>query len=309
MRQRAVFPAVVEVGSRGVVLLLALASWACGGAVTSGSAVGKAGTGVSGHAHAVPQGAEVCALKEAMAAQAGGAEKSLHDSCSKQLKSDQLWRRSMVVLGAYGETLDAIASDEGAETAGQVEAAGTGVKGSDWIAVEDGPEKAAREAVAQLVNQMSTSSAKGDLDKTIKDAAPHVNTICDGLVAYLEAQARSLGEVHKEAEKKRVSKSDRRCGSIDNKPLCVSDSATDRVVYAHTFGQLALLEANHLEARDAVAGFCAAHKKLEEAAAKGATSDESTHAAVVDAVKSSRRPPPAAEAAPPASPPAAPAKK
>jgi hypothetical protein len=36
------------------------------------------------------------------------------------------------------------------------------------------------------------------------------------------------------------------------------------VVHAHALGSLAALERNHEDAHDAVAGFCAAHRKLEE---------------------------------------------
>ena len=63
---------------------------------------------------------------------------------------------------------------------------------------------------------------------------------------------------------------------------------SDRVVYASTFGHLAMLESNQAEARDAVNGFCAAHLKLEEAAAAGNLSKDATHSAVVDAIRSAR---------------------
>ena len=63
----------------------------------------------------------------------------------------------------------------------------------------------------------------------------------------------------------------------------------DRMVYASAFGQIATLESAHLEAHDAVAGFCAAHLKLEAAATAGTLSKDQTYADVVEAVKSVHR--------------------
>ena len=294
------------------VLFLSIWLPACGGAVGSGMAVGRVGQHLSSRAGSVPQGAEVCSLKEALAAQPG-VDKPISDACSKAAKSDQLWRRSMVVLGAHGDTLESIAAGNNNDHAGQVEAALTGVKGSSWIDVEDGPEKAAREAVAQLVDQMAQNTAKGDLTKAVKDAAPHVKTICDGLIPYLDTQAKGFEDVGKEIEKKRVARTERRCTTIDGKPFCVSYSSIDRVVYANAYGQLVALEAGHAEARDAAAAFCAMHKKLAEAAESGKLSDDATYTEIVEAVKSAQAapaaPPPADAKAPPAGDAKAPPKK
>ena len=282
---------------RGAVggVALALMMPACGGAATSGVAVGKVGRDLSARADSVPQGAEVCALQAALAAPAAGAEKPMSEACDKALTSDQLWRRSMIVLAAYSETLETMASDTSSDTTGQLEAALTGVRGVDWIQVEDGPEKAARNAAAQLVNQMGTNTSEGDLEKAVKDAAPHVKTLCDGLTAYLDTQTQSLADIQKEAEKKRTTRNDRRCGSLDNRSICVSESVLDRIVYANVLGHGATLESNHWEARNAVASFCAAHRKLEEASANGELSAEKTYVAVIDAVKSARRAQPQGE--------------
>jgi hypothetical protein len=269
-------------------LALAALMPACGGAVASGAAVGKVGSGLSSHAQAVPEGTEVCTAKEALATAPGAPEKPMSEACVKAQKSDELWRRSMIVLAAYGDMLETLAVD-GSETAGQLEAAQTGVSGAPWVDVEDGKEKAARTAVSQIVEQMSTASAKGDLEKALQDAGPHVKTVCDGLVPYLEAQASGLADIQAEVEKKRTSQSDRRCGGLDSRTVCVSDSRADQIVYADAMASLAALQRSHEEARNAVAGFCAAHKKLEAAAAEGNLSDDDTYAGVVDAVKSARR--------------------
>ena len=65
------------------------------------------------------------------------------------------------------------------------------------------------------------------------------------------------------------------------------------------FGGLAMKEANHLEARDDVASFCAAHAKLESAAGAGTTNKDETYAEIVNAVKAVPRSKPARQAAAP----------
>lgn len=244
---------------------------------------------VSAHAASAPQGGEVCAIKEGLAAATGGPDKPIGDTCARPLKDDQLWHRSMLVLGVYGESLDAVANGTSTDTSGQILAARTGIEGKDWSSADGAPEQAAKEAAANLVELIRTNAAKGKLDKAVKDAAPYVHTLCDGITSYLEEQGKGYGEVMKEVEKRRAQKSDRRCTTIDSKPVCVSDSSSDRIVYGHAVGQLALLEANHREAKEAVASFCAAHRALEEAAANGKLSDDATYTAVVNAVKAARK--------------------
>lgn len=256
----------------------------CGGAVTSGVAVGKVGRGLSARTGSVPQGAQVCALQEAIA----GSEKPPSEACSKAIKNDQLWRRVMQVLAAHGETLEALANGAKGDTAGRLEAAQTGITGNDWISVDGASEQASRDAAAKLVNQMSNGSG-GDLERALKDAAPEVKTMCDGLGAYLETQAKAFGDIQKEAEKKRASRSDRRCAAQDGRTVCVGESVIDRMLYANVFGQATLLESAHLEARENLAGFCAAHKKAEEAAADGRLGKDQTYTDIVEAVKSARK--------------------
>lgn len=282
--------------------LVACTVVACGGAATPGLAVGRVGRGLAAHADSVPRGAQVCALRDALAAQQGGPEKPLAEVCAKATKSDELWHRSMIVLGAHAETLAVIASGKSDADTGKLEAALTGVHSPDWVDVDELPERNARAAVVQLVDQMNANASKGDLGKAVADAAPHVKTLCDGLVPYLDAQRQGLEDAQKEAEKRRVARTDRRCTSIDNRPVCVPDSASDRVVYASAYGELAGLARAHSAARDAVAAFCAAHKKLEEAAGAGRAGDDATYPEVVEAVKASRPAPPATSAAPAAPP-------
>jgi hypothetical protein len=269
--------------------------------VGSGVAVASIGRGLSTHAHAVPQGAEACALHEAIAARTPGTpEKPVSETCGKAANSDLLWRRALIVLAAYSQKLEAVASGASPETSGQLEAALTGVRGDSWIDAESGQETAARDAVAKLVNQMATKSDKADLDKTVTDAAPHVKTLCTGLGAYLDEQVKKFDEVGTELEKKRSAKTDRRCATFDSRTICVSESVLDRIVYASSFGGLAMQKANHLDARDNVAMFCAAHAKLEAAAGSGTTGKDETYVTIVDAVKAVPRAEPQKQPAAPA---------
>jgi hypothetical protein len=273
-------------GALPAAIALAISMPSCASSANSSVAVASIGRGLSAHAGAVPQGAEACALHEAVAARTPGTpDKPLSETCAKAVNSDLLWRRAMVVLSAYSQKLEAVASGASPETSGQLEAALTGVRADDWIDAEPGPEQAARDAVAKLVTQMATKSEKTDLDKTIKDAAPHVKTVCSGLGAYLDEQVKKFDEVGTELEKKRASRTDRRCATFDTRTICVSESVLDRVVYAISFGDLARQEANHLDARDNVAMFCAAHAKLESAAGSGTTNKDETYVAIVEAVK------------------------
>jgi len=290
-------------------LILAIAG--CGGAIGSGVSVGKGGQQRAVHAPAGPQGGEACALKDALAAEQGP-EKPIDTKCEKELKADRVWNGALHALAAYGDTLGTVAGGAGSETSGQIEAAAAGAP-ADAADAADGPEKAARDASAALLEQLAKKEDKDDPADLIKRAAPHVKAICDGLPAYLDAQATSIGEALKEAEKKRISPNDRRCGTLDNRSICVGDTAVDRAVYASTYGRLTRLEHSHRRARDGVAGFCAAHVKLEEAANKGTLEDDATVTAIAEAVKSARgaapaAAAPAADAKPAADPKAAPKK-
>lgn len=271
--------------TRGHVLAaMTMLMVACGGATTSGLAVGKLGDGVGAHAQTAPQGAELCAVEKALAAKPSVIGKPVGEDCSDALKRDRLWRGAMRTLSAYSGTLEALASGDGDESAGKLQAARTGVTDSDWI---DAPDTEARDAVAKLVEVMKSDAAKDDLEKTVTAAAPHVKTICDGLLAYSSEQATKATKMFSEVEAQRGSQTDRRCGALDNRSICVNESLVDRVTYGHLYAQLALLESNHRAARDAVSAFCAAHGELESAAADGKLDDEATRAAIVKAVQSS----------------------
>jgi hypothetical protein len=324
---RAVVPIPRHVSGLVVLVALALAPpfLACGSStVTSGVAIGKIGHGLSASAQTVPQGAEVCVLQDALATPAPGtAEKPAAETCAKAIKSDQLWRGAMVVLAAHADRLGALGGGTKPETAGQLEAALTRVRGSDWAEPSDPQEQAARDAVTQLANQMSAGDSKADLAKAIKDAAPPVKTVCDGLTSYLDKQVQGVIDIETEVEKRRTSHVSRRCGKVGDQGVCVSDSFLDRITYANVYGRAAAVADSHAETRDTLAAFCAAHQKLAEAAAKGQIDKDQTYLDVVAAVKaapSSQRPssqPPfssasaksRASAAPPVSqPPAASAK-
>jgi hypothetical protein len=244
----------------------------------------------------VPQGAEICAVREGLAAQQGTPKKAWSEACAKMHKRDELYRRALVALAAHGETLASIAEES--DHAGELEAARLGVSGPTWIEVEEGPDKAAREAVAQLADQMSKASGEPDLAQAITDAAPHVKTLCEHLGSYLEEQATGLDELTVEIENKRDAPTERRCGMLDqSRSLCVSETVADRVIYAQALGQLTLSAANHAAAQRDVAAFCSAHEELEKAATAGTLDDDATYAAIVEAVKRARQARAAAEPA------------
>jgi hypothetical protein len=73
-----------------------------GSNVMSSVAVGTFAQGLSARSQTVPQGTEVCVLQDALASPAAGTpEKPAGETCSRAIKSDQLWRRTMLVLAAH----------------------------------------------------------------------------------------------------------------------------------------------------------------------------------------------------------------
>jgi hypothetical protein len=259
---------------------------ACGGgAVGPVVSVGKVGGSLAGHAQSVPQSAEVCALDEALKATPGKTPAQVTDPCKKRVASDKLGRTSLVVLGAYGEHLESLAAGDDPVSSGSLQAALTGVRGPNFADVEEGEEKAARDAVAKLAEQLGKSTSDDDLEQTVKAAAPNVKTVCDNLVRVLDKQASRLAELQTEIPQKLSAPSARRCAMLDNRPICMADSIGDHLAYATEFGRLAALESQHRDARNRVAAFCAAHKELEAAADSGDLDSEDTARRVADAVR------------------------
>jgi hypothetical protein len=132
---------------------------------------------------------------------------------------------------------------------------------------------------------MGTSAPKADLAKVVQDAAPQVKTLCEGLTAYLDKLAKAAADVQNDVEKKRAARANHRCGMLDNRTICVSESFVDRMVYANVYGRAAGVTSSHLGTRDAVATFCAAHQKLEEASANGQLGKDQAYLDIVEAVK------------------------
>ena len=94
----------------GIALALLVPS--CAARSNSGVAVASIGRGLSTHAHTVPQGAEACALHEALARTPGTADKPLSEACAKAVNSDLLWRRALVVLSTRNLQLATNLSNE-----------------------------------------------------------------------------------------------------------------------------------------------------------------------------------------------------
>jgi len=250
----------------------------------SGAAVARIGTQLSAQSYAVPQGAKICGFQEALSAQPG-TDKPVASACGKAVMADHVWRRAMLGLAAYSSKLESLAHGADRETAGKLEAAMSGVNDANWIQVEGAQEQAARDAIAQLFTQLKTNTSKGDLAQTVKESAPQVKVLCDGLSAYLDTQVKAISDIQADVEKKKAARGDRRCGTVDNKSVCVGESFLDRMVYGNLFGDLTSIENSHLDARDNVATFCAAHRKLEDAAANNRLSNSKTYQEIIDAVQ------------------------
>jgi hypothetical protein len=258
---------------------------ACGKSAVAGAAVGTAASGLSAHRAGVPRGADACAFRAALDAQPGRAKSTLEDTCKEPLARDKLWSKAMQTLSAYGQNLNDLSMGADPELSGGLAAQLTGVRGSTWIEVSSNDDKAARDAVAQLVNQMSNRTSKDDVEKAVGDAAPHVKTICKGLDTYLGEQVADFQKLRSEIEDKQASTGSRRCLVIDTRSFCVGESVGDRLSYASIVAHLAALERNHAAARDELAGFCAAHESLAQAAGRGDVGDEETYGTVVSATR------------------------
>jgi hypothetical protein len=264
---------------------LSLVITACGGSVVrAGTGVGVAAEGLRFHADNSARTAEVCLLQDSLAAQSGAVEKPMAETCRKAQKNDLLWRRSLVVMSLYGERLSAAAAGEEAETSGKLEAALSGVNGPDWSDAED---QSARDAVSQLVGQMSSasSSTRIDLNKLVQDAAPPIKTLCDSLHNHFDSELRDLESIRKDVDKKSSSRAIRRCGTFETHTICVADTVVDRMVYAEIYARVAAIENATYDARDSVLRFCAAHDKLAEAAQNGQIGKKETYLAIVEAAK------------------------
>lgn len=276
----------------GLVLLggaLAGGAVACGkAAVGTGAAAGTVGRDLAGSATEVPRGAEVCAMQKALAAPTPGAEKPLRETCEDAATSEELWRRAMIVLGAYTARLEAMTAGADATSSGQLAAARTGVTGPTWIEVDDPAEVEARAAVAKLVELLERDEQKQDLDDTVKAAAPYVQTLCEGMDPYFDAQLGALAEIRRDVEKRQTNRSDRRCGMVDNRSFCVGESAQDRLDQGAIYGQVAALSRGYVDAKNALSRLCAAHAELAEAAENGRVKQRDTTAAMVDAVKGAK---------------------
>ncbi len=254
----------------------------------TGAAAGTVGRDLADRTGEVPRGAEVCAMKKALAAPAPGADRPLRETCADAATSEELWRRAMIVLGAYAGRLEAVADGADPTSAGQLAAARTGVTGPSWIDVEDPAEVEARAAVAKLVELLDRDEQKSDLDEMVKAATPHVEALCEGMDPYFDAQLSALVEIRRDVEKRQTTRSDRRCGMVDNRSFCVGESAQDRLDQGAVYGELVALLRGYVEAKNSLARFCAAHVKLAEAAEAGRMKQRDTTAALIEAVKAAK---------------------
>jgi hypothetical protein len=289
-----------------IAVVATAAAAGCGkGALGTGSAAAAVGRDVVAQVGTVPRDAEVCAMRRSLGAPATTGPKTLREACADAATTEELWRRSMIVLGAYADWLEAGAAGADLTAAGPLAAARTGVSSPTWIEVDEPDEIDARTAVSRLVDLLADTDAKRDLDDAVQEAAPHVATLCEGLGHHFDEQITAVVELQRDVDKRQAARSDHRCGMIDNRSFCVGESAQDRLTQGVVQGEVAALLAGYVEAKNAVARFCAANTKLAEAAANGHVKSRDTATAVVEAVRSAPRVTvqealPASSAAPPA---------
>lgn len=253
------------------------------GATLPLAAAGRAGGSLSAQAVAVPKGALLCRLEGALK-DPHGAPPSKEDRCAQAETSDELWRQSLVVLSAYGDSLDSLALGAKPEASGALQAELTGVRDADFIVVEDSKEKAARHAAVELVRRMRERTHKTKLEEAVKAASPDVAVLCEGLDNYLAAQVETSSRLLEEVNEKRKAQGSRRCAMLEGRAICVGSSLEDRLDSAAFEANLTAMTRDHRAARDAVAGFCAAHEALAKDASDGGI-DADTYHRVVTAVR------------------------
>jgi hypothetical protein len=267
-------------------------------ATLPGVAVADMGADLSTHADAVPGGARACSLEEALKRQGGDQKK-----CDGARASDQLWSTSLKVLGAYSRSLGALARGTDPEYSGGIEAELTLVRDESFVEVEDEKEQAARKAAYELVTQLQSRDDDAKIESVINDAAPQVQTLCDGLLEYLGDQEQRLAKVHTEiVTKLQASPGPPRCTTIAGQNACVGNSLLDFVVYSEVDASLTRQQEQHENARNAVAAFCVAHYTVAQEAAAGKLKGDETYTKVQTAVHDAIPVGPPAGAAEPAQP-------
>jgi len=247
-----------------------------------GLAVGDMGARLSAYAYQVPRGAEACAIEEGIKRQAGDEKK-----CKAERAKDELWGRSLDVLIEYSRSLQAIAKGGDADQSGKLAGELTLIRDENFVEVEGDDDQAARKAAYELVTQMQSREDDAKLAKVVEAAAPHVQTLCDGLLAYLGEQGQRFTALEKDvATKLPVSPGPPRCTSIGGQSHCVNNSTLDYLSYAEFRAHLSGLGAEHEAAHNSVAAFCVAHYTMAQDAASGKLKGKETYDRILGAVHS-----------------------
>ena len=261
-----------------VCVSMSLCAGCANRATLPGAAVGDLGSSLATHADSVPRGAEACALEEGFKRQAGDQKK-----CAEEDDRDRLWGISLDVLGGYSRSLVALAQKTDPAHTGKLEAEMTLVRDENFVDVEG--EDEARKATFELVTQMRERDDDAKLDSVIEAAAPSVQTLCDGLLAYLGTQEQRFIALSKDVDTKlQASPGPPRCTKVGGQSVCVGNSVLDYLNFAETKARLDTLTREHAAARNGVAAFCVAHYTVAEDAKAGSLKGKESYEKVLGAV-------------------------
>jgi hypothetical protein len=263
-----------------VCVSVALAAGCANKATVPGAAVGDLGAGLAAHANSVPRGAEACALEEGFKRQAGDQKK-----CDAELARDQLWGTSLDVLGAYSRSLQSLAHGTDPAHTGKLEAELTLVREESFVDVEGEDEEAARKAAHEIVTQMQERDDDAKIESVIQEAAPRVQTLCDGLLAYLGEQEQRFAALNADIDTKlQASPGPPRCTNVGGQSVCVGNSVLDYLNAAEMKARLTDLTQDHEAARNSVAAFCVAHYTAAQDAEAGDLKGKESYAKLISAV-------------------------
>jgi phosphoheptose isomerase len=267
------------------VLALVLTTSACAKKTSvSVAAVGRVGVGLAEHSMTAPRAGDLCVIEKALEAVAGQFQEPPTTTCAKERTEDELWRRSLRVLGAYGDDLEAIALGAKPERSGKLQAERTMIEDSQWIEVEGDSQQSVRAAAADLVEVMRSHEERESLENIVEEAAPHVKTLCEELDAHLATQTARAHSLLEKVETEYASARTARCTQLNGTSVCVARSSADSVAHANTVALLTNIETHHRETRDTLSGFCAAHDTLTSIAADGRFARDASYDRIVQSM-------------------------
>ncbi len=242
---------------------------------------GRMGSSLAAYGHDMPRGAEACALEAGMKAPTGAPVEPMSAECGAQMASDQLWSTALRALGAYATGIEELAAGGDPEQAGKVEAELVLVRDENFVDVEGEEEQQARKAAYELVQTILNRDSKAKLEEAVKEAKPHVEKLCDGLLGYFGEEEERFSKLADEVQQK---PSQGRCAQQGGTTICVANNTLDRMNHAALVGHLLAMRAEHDDARNSIAAFCVAHYTVARAAESGTLDKKETNGEVLTVV-------------------------